>query len=116
MNPETIPDLLLYTMDQMVHNMALSRLKVEQTDTRERDLSGELNITYSFNITNQVNVKMSTGGKLKHKTKEYDKTAFEFANEGFIKLAHDNFEISQRTKIIITLIPGIIFRRLSEQA
>ena len=52
---------------------------------------------------------MSTGGKLKHKTKEYDKTAFEFANEGFIKLAHDNFEISQRNKDYYDIDPRQLY-------
>ena len=108
-SPENIPDSLKYTMDQMIHNMALSSLKVEQTETRERDLSGELSIAYTFNITDLVNVKLSLGGKLKHKTKEYDKTAFEFANEDFIKLAHDNFKISQRNEDYFAIDPRNLY-------
>ena len=98
LDPETIPDLFLYTMDETVHYMNLSSLDHEESTIQERDLVGDLNLSYTFNITNQINVKLSLGAKLKHKTKEYDKTKFSFANEGFIKLAHDNFDISQRNE------------------
>jgi TonB-dependent receptor len=108
-DPETIPDLLLYNMDQMVNKMELSGLKVEKSDTRERDLAAELSIAYTFNIANEVTVKLSMGGKIKHKTKEYDKTAFEFANEGYIKLAHDNFELSPRNEAYYATDPRLLY-------
>ena len=108
-NPETIPDLFLYTMDQTVYNMQLSGINIEQSDTRERDLAAELNLTYIFNITDQVNAKLSIGGKIKHKTKKYDKTAFGFGNEGFIKLAHDNFDISQRSDDFFKTDPRLLY-------
>ncbi len=108
-NPETIPDRLKYSMDQMVHNMQLSGITNEKSDTRERDLAANLNLAYTFNITRQINVKMNIGGKIKYKTKKYDKTASGFGNEGFIQLAHDNFELSQRSIDIFNTDPRLLY-------
>ncbi|MBN2092627.1 TonB-dependent receptor [candidate division KSB1 bacterium] len=98
LNPATIPDLFLLSMNDAVHFMALSSIDHEESDTRERDLAGELNVAYTFNITNLVNIKLNMGGKVKHKTKKYDSRKFGIGNEGFIILAHDNFEVSQRNE------------------
>ncbi|MBN2426650.1 MAG: TonB-dependent receptor [Calditrichaceae bacterium] len=97
-DPEAVPDKLVVTMDQLIQNMKLTGIDHEESDTHERDLTGELNLAYTFNITDQINIKMNMGGKLKHKTKKYDRTRFSFGNEGLMQLAHDNFEISQRNE------------------
>ena len=108
-DPETIPDLLIYSMDQMINKMQVSEIKIEKSNIRERDLAAELNLSYTFNITDQVNVKLSMGGKIKHKTKDYDKTAFGYGNEGFIKLAHDNFDISKRSDDYYKTDPRLLY-------
>jgi TonB-dependent receptor len=108
-NPETVPDRFIYSMDQMVHNMELSGLNVEKSNTRERDLAADLSAAYTFNITDLVNVKLTLGGKIKYKTKMYDKTAYGFANEGYIKVARDNFDISQRSKDIYNIDPRRLY-------
>ena len=108
-NPETVPDLFIYPMDQMVNNMQLSGLNVNKSDTKERDLAGELSVAYSFNITDEVNVKLTIGGKIKHKTKMYDRTASGYGNEGFIKLAHDNFPISPRSDAYYKTDPRLLY-------
>jgi TonB-dependent receptor len=109
MDPETIPDLFIYSMDQMIHNMQLSGINIERSDTRERDLAAELKVAYTFNITEQVNVKLSIGGKIKYKTKKYDETAFGYANEPFILLARNNFEVSQRSKDLNDIDPRNLY-------
>ena len=72
-------------------------------------MAAELSAAYTFNITDQVYVKLTIGGKIKYKTKKYDETAFGYANEGFIKVAHDNFEISQRSKDIYNTDPRLLY-------
>jgi TonB-dependent receptor len=96
-DPETIPNLFLYNWDQTIENMTLSGINISRTDTRERDLAADLSVAYTLNITDQINAKLTLGGKFKYKTKEYDKTANGFANEGLMKVAHDNFPISARS-------------------
>ncbi len=108
-NPENIPDMFIYSMDQMVHNMQLSGINIQKDDNRERDLAADLSAAYTFNITDQVNVKLTIGGKIKYKTKKYDETAFGFGNEGYIKVAHDNFDISQRSKDIYNTDPRLLY-------
>ena len=108
-NPEAIPDMFIYSMDQMVHNMQLSGININRNDTRERDLAADLSAAYTFNITSEVNIKLTIGGKIKYKTKKYDNTASGYGNEGFIKVAHDNFEISQRSNDIYNTDPRLLY-------
>ncbi len=82
LDPETIPDSLVVSMDEAVYFMHLGEIRHEESETRERDLAADLNLTYNFNITDQINVKLSLGGKYKHKSKEYDRTDYRAANEG----------------------------------
>ncbi|MDZ7264181.1 MAG: TonB-dependent receptor [candidate division KSB1 bacterium] len=104
LDPETIPDSLIISMDEAVQFMHLGRLDHDESETRERDLAGELNLSYNFNITDWVNIKLSLGGKYTHKSKEYDRTYLYMANDGgnqeYRNLIYEAFEneLSTRTK------------------
>ena len=104
LDPETIPDLLAVSIKDAVYFMQLGAVKHEESKTRERDLSGELNLAYSLNISDQINVKLNVGGKIKHKSKKYDRTEFTATNDGgsqeYRDLVYGAFEdeLSDRTK------------------
>ncbi len=100
LDPETIPDSLVISMDQAVNFMYLGRLDHDESEIRERDLAAELNLTYNFNITDQINVKLNMGGKYKHKDKEYDNESCSISGEYYLDLVYETFEdeLSDRTK------------------
>ncbi|MBD3287420.1 TonB-dependent receptor plug domain-containing protein [candidate division KSB1 bacterium] len=98
LDPETIPDSLAISMDEAVHFMYLDGIDHDESETRERDLAGELNIAYTLNITDQINVKLNMGGKVKHKRKEYDREALRVGGQEYVYMVHDNFELSQRNE------------------
>ncbi|MFP4547825.1 MAG: TonB-dependent receptor domain-containing protein [Fidelibacterota bacterium] len=104
MDPEAIPDSLVISMDEVVNFMHLGNIDHEESETNERDLAGELNLSYNFNITDLIKVRLSVGAKVKYKEKEYDRTELQADNEGgsqpFRNLIYENFEdeLSQRTK------------------
>ncbi|MBI9070201.1 MAG: TonB-dependent receptor [Melioribacteraceae bacterium] len=104
LDPETIPDLLVYDMDEAIQFMHLGDITHEESETFERDLAAELNLTYKFNITDKINVNLKFGGKIKHKEKEYDRTVLGATNGGgsqeFRNLVYNEFEseFSDRTK------------------
>lgn len=104
LDPETIPNLLEISQDEAIYFMHLGNIEHEESETRERDIAGEFNASYNFNINDQVNVKLSMGGKYKHKSKEYDKTVAEASNGGgsqeFRNLVYNAFEdeLGQRTR------------------
>ncbi|MBN2090861.1 TonB-dependent receptor [candidate division KSB1 bacterium] len=104
LDPETIPDSLRISMDEAVYFMHMGDISHDESETRERDLAAELNLTYNFNITKQIKVKLSMGGKFKHKSKEYDRTSLSASNGGgsqeFRNLVYNGFvdELGERTK------------------
>ncbi len=104
-DPETIPDLLTLSKEDAVYFMHMGGISHEESETNERDLAAELNLAYNFNITNQIKVKLSLGGKYKHKSKEYDRTSLTASNGGgsqeFRDLVYEAFvdELSERTQI-----------------
>ncbi len=104
LDPETIPDSLAISMDDAVYFMHMGNMNHEESETSERDLAAELNLTYNFNITKRINVKLSLGGKFKHKSKEYDRTSLSASNGGgsqeFRNLVYDGFvnELGERTR------------------
>ncbi|MDZ7318986.1 MAG: TonB-dependent receptor [candidate division KSB1 bacterium] len=104
LDPETIPDSLAISMDDAVYFMHLGGLNHEESETQERDLAAELNLSYNFKISDQLNIKLSAGGKYKHKSKEYDQTNYSIDNGGgsqeFRNMVYEAFEneLSDRTK------------------
>ncbi len=100
LDPETIPDSLAISMDDAVNFMYLGSMTHNESETRERDLAAEINMTYNFNITNQIKVKLSLGGKYKHKTKEYDNESMSISGEYYLDLVYNTYEneLSSRTK------------------
>ena len=104
LDPEIIPDLLVVSPDEAVNFMHLGEIRHEESETQERDLAAKLDLSYKFNITDQINIKLNLGGKIKHKSKEYDRTSLRASNEGgsqeYRNLVYSAFEneLSQRTK------------------
>ncbi len=104
LNPETIPDSLVVSMDDAVYFMHLGGLSHEESETQERDLAAELNLSYKFNISDRLNIKLNAGGKYKHKSKEYDRKNCSIHNGGgsqeFRNMVYEAFkdEFSTRTK------------------
>ncbi len=104
LNPEDIPHKMILSMDEVVNFMHLGGIYHEESETQERDLAAELNIAYKFDLAKNVNIKLSVGGKYKHKSKDYDRTVASVDNFGgdqeFRDLVYYTFEneLSQRTK------------------
>jgi len=104
LDPETIPDSLVIPMDEVVQFMHLGGIDHEESKTKERDMVGEFDLSYNLNITNKINMKLSLGGKYRHKDKEYDRTTLYASNGGgsqeYRNLVYNAFEdqLSQRTK------------------
>ena len=100
LDPETIPDSLASSIDDATYYMTVGGQGHEESITKEQDFAGELNLSYNFNISSDINIKLSMGGKLKHKTKEYDRTALGIGSSNYVHLVHDMFydELSDRTK------------------
>jgi len=104
LDPETIPDSLVLSKDEVVYFMHLGDMSHEESETVERDLAAELNLAYNFNITDQIKLKLNLGGKYKHKSKEYDRTNYRASNDGgdqeYRNLIYYAFEdeLSDRTK------------------
>ena len=102
-DPESIPDRLTVSMDEAVNFMHLGDITHEESETKERDITGELNLAYNWNITDQINMKLSFGGKYRHKSKEYDRTVLRASNDGgdqfYRDMVYDDFkdELGQRT-------------------
>ncbi len=103
LDPESIPDSMVYEIDDVVYFMHLGGVNHIENKSHERDLSAELNLAYNFKITDQVNVKFNFGGKLRHKTKDFDQLNLSASNGGgsqeFRNLIYESFldEFSQRT-------------------
>src|SRR4030042_4461862 len=92
LDPETIPDSLAISMDDVVKYMYLGSISRNESETRERDLAAELNLTYNINITDLINVKLGLGAKIRHKKKEFDKQAYSIQGEYYLDLVYDTFE------------------------
>ncbi|MDZ7725271.1 MAG: carboxypeptidase-like regulatory domain-containing protein [candidate division KSB1 bacterium] len=103
LDPETIPYLLDVSMDEAVNFMHLGGIEHEESETKERDLTGQLDFTYNLSLSNQINMQLSFGGKYRHKSKEYDRLVLNEDNGGgsqeFRNLIYNDFEdeFSQRT-------------------
>lgn len=103
-DPETIPDLMEISLRDAVRNVNMGGVGVSKDETRERDLTAELNLTYSFDITNNINVDLHTGGMYRHKTKEFDTESFSFGFFGGAErgrrmlIEHFWDRLSERTK------------------
>ncbi len=103
-NPESIPDSLKVTTEELINFMYLGGIGNQESETDERDLAAELNLAYNFNMTDLINVKLSVGGKIKHKSKEYDLTDVAASNEGasqeYRNIVYETFEdeLGDRTK------------------
>ncbi len=100
LDPETIPDSLVVSMDEVVNFMHLGNINHEESETNERDLAGALNLAYNFHLTDLIKVKLSAGVKLKHKNKEYDRMAASMSGQYYLDLVYEKFgdELSERTK------------------
>ncbi len=104
LDPETIPDLLAISPDEAVRFMHLGDIEHEESETRERDVSAQLDVAYNMKITDRINMKLNLGGKYKHKDKAYDRTDLYASNGGgsqeFRNLVYDAFEdeFSERTR------------------
>ncbi|MFP4547822.1 MAG: TonB-dependent receptor domain-containing protein [Fidelibacterota bacterium] len=100
LDPETIPDSLIVSLDEVVNFMHLGNIDHEESETNERDLAGKLNIAYNFNLTDLINIKLSAGVKIKHKSKEYDRMAASMSGQYYLDLVYEKFgdELSERTK------------------
>lgn len=104
LDPETIPDSLNISMDEVVRFMHLGGIEHEESETRERNISAKTDLAYNFNITDGININLEFGAKYKHKDKEYDRTNLNASNGGgsqeFRNLVYNAFEdeFSQRTK------------------
>ncbi len=100
LDPEIIPDLLVAPMDEAVRFMYLGSLSHDESETRERDLAAELNLAYNLQITDQIKLKLSLGGKYKHKTKEFDQASMSIGGQHYLDLVHNAFynELSDRTR------------------
>lgn len=100
LDPETIPDSLISSMDDAAYYMTLDGIDHDESITKEQDFAGELNLAYNFNISNDINLKLNIGGKIKQKTKEYDQTTLRIGGQFYLHLVHDMFynELSDRTK------------------
>ncbi|MBI9070218.1 MAG: TonB-dependent receptor [Melioribacteraceae bacterium] len=100
LDPETIPDLVVNSIDDAAYSMTFESITHNESETSERDLTAELNLGYNFNITDKINVKLSFGGKIKHKAKEFDQETYLIGGEYYLDLIYENFEdqLSDRTK------------------
>ncbi|MDZ7330656.1 MAG: carboxypeptidase-like regulatory domain-containing protein [candidate division KSB1 bacterium] len=104
LDPETIPDSLVISMDEAAYFMHLGGMDHEESKTHERDLAAELHVSYNFRILDKLNVKLGFGGKYKHKSKDYDRTTYTASNYGgdqeYRNLIYKSFEpeLSDRTK------------------
>ncbi|MBD3287421.1 TonB-dependent receptor [candidate division KSB1 bacterium] len=100
LNPETIPDSLTVSMNEAVYFMHLGQISHNENKTKERDIAAELNLSYLFNITDQINVKLSMGGKYKHKSKKYDKESLVISGQYYLDLVYETFEdeLTERSK------------------
>jgi TonB-dependent receptor len=99
-DPETIPHLMTFSMDKATQFMYLGSLTHNESETRERDLAAEVNLAYTLNLTDRINVKFSMGGKYKHKTKVFDQTSMTIDGEYYLNLVYDTFknELGDRTR------------------
>jgi len=108
LDPETIPHLLFshmpgFTLRDAVNQMTLGGVGHEESETRERDMAGELNLTYTVNISSMIKIDLHAGAKYKQKAKMYDMTrvgaGFEGGSQEARNLVIDNFrdELSDRT-------------------
>lgn len=98
LDPETIPDSLTIPINSIADFMYIGGLDHDESITKERDLAGEINLAYNFNISEQIQMKLNFGGKIKHKTKEYDRTFHDIGGQHYIYMVHDYFvdQLSQR--------------------
>ncbi len=104
LDPETIPNLMTFSSDEAVFFMELGGIFHDESETEERDLAADLNMAYTINITNKINVKLNWGGKYRTKNKNYNKTTLSASNDGgnqeYRNLIYNTFEneFSTRTK------------------
>lgn len=100
LDPETIPDSLNISMNDAVNFMHLGDFHHDESETVERDLAAELNLQYNFNIIEKINVKLSLGGKYKHKNKEFDQEALRGSGQYYLDLVYETFEdeLTERSK------------------
>ncbi len=109
LDPETIPYLLFshrpdFSLRNAVNEMVIGSLNHEESETRERDISGELNLSYTINVSDMVKIDLHTGAKYRHKTKMYDRTrvgaGFEGGAQEARNLVYNYFEdeLSDRSK------------------
>ncbi len=99
-DPEKIPDMLVISKDDAVRFMYIGEMYHNESETKERDLAGELNLAYNLNISNRIKVKMNLGGKYKHKTKSFDQNDLIIGGPEYLNLIYDTFadELSDRTR------------------
>jgi len=109
LDPETIPNLLFthtpdFGLRDAVNNMVLGDISHEESQTSERDITGELNLTYTFNISNNIKIDLSAGAKYRYKTKDYDRmrlgAGFQGGSQEARNLVYNHFEdqFSDRTR------------------
>lgn len=92
LDPETIPDSLAIPIHEVSNFMWLGQINHNEHKIKERDLAAELNLAYNFNLSDQVNVKLNFGGKVKHKSKEYDRTALTISGQYYLDMVYENFK------------------------
>ncbi|MFO7888848.1 MAG: TonB-dependent receptor [bacterium] len=67
-HPDKIPSLLVEDRSDML----LSRLDINDYRNEEREWSANLNLEWGLSISEALNIQFKTGGKYKHKNREYD--------------------------------------------
>ncbi len=100
LDPETIPDLLTIPIDEINYFMHLGGINHIDSKTKEKDIAGEVNLTYNFSISEDIKTKLNFGGKYRRKTKDHAQRSFVTSNDqAFLDLVFENFknELSQRT-------------------
>jgi TonB-dependent receptor len=108
-DPMDLPGLLYahmpeFTMRDAVNEMNLGGMGHEQSQTKERDIAGELNFSYTINVSGIMKIDLHAGAKYKRKTKEYDRTVvgagFTGGAQEARNLVYDYFQdgFSDRTK------------------
>jgi TonB-dependent receptor len=98
LDPETIPDSIRSSIDDASYFMTLGGITHREYETIERDLTADLNLSYSFNLLSDFNIKVSIGAKYRHKNKEHNRNSLIIGGPYYLRMAVDTYrdELSPR--------------------
>jgi TonB-dependent receptor len=80
-NP-VIPDLIPSKANVEIAKAYITNFDITDSQTKENELGGEINMNYDFNISDFVKLDFKFGGKYKHKNKDYDYNMIRLPNWG----------------------------------